>query len=86
MSIVILGKTGCGKCTAAKEKIALMGLTCVYVTVDNALNWKSEKAHEALAAAAFAGLEFGHLPILVIDGIAYQYAAAMKVLKKRGKQ
>ena len=83
MTIVIIGKTGCGKCEAAKEKIALLGLTCDYVAIDHATEWKNQNAHEALAAAAFAGLDFGHPPILVIDGQAYRYAAAMKVLKKR---
>lgn len=82
MKIVILGKESCGKCESAKEKIKLLGLTCEYIALDNATNWRKTGAVKALAAAAYAGLDFGKPPIVVIDGNAFRYSAAMKVLKK----
>jgi len=83
MQITILGKSGCGRCTKAKEKAALMGFDFEYIAVDEPGEWWINGAVEALAAAAFAGLDFGHPPIIVIDGAAYQYAAGMKALKER---
>ncbi len=83
MQITILGKSGCGRCDSAKEKAALMGFEFDYIDFDNPAEWWVNGAVEALAAAAFAGLDFGHPPIIVIDGTAYKYAAGMKELKGR---
>lgn len=81
MRITVLGKTGCGKCESAKQKLEIMGFKYSYIAMDNAENWRENGAVDALAATAFASLDFTHPPIIVIDNIAYEYSKAMKVLK-----
>lgn len=82
--IVVLGKSGCGKCASAKEKLELMGLPYHAVELDTAEGRDHPSADDALAAAADGGLNIGNdIPIIVIDGVAYKYAEAMKTLKAR---
>jgi glutaredoxin len=81
MKIVVLGKTGCGKCEACKAKLGLMSLPFEYVALDSPNGWREQGAVDALAAAAMAGLDFRHPPIVVIGEQAYTYSAGMKELK-----
>lgn len=82
MHIVILGKTGCGRCEACKEKFRLLGLKCTYVAMDNPNGWRKQGATDALAAAAWANMDISHPPIIVIDGRPYTYAGAMREAKR----
>jgi glutaredoxin len=85
MRIVILGKSGCGKCAAAKEKLERMGLAYTYVALDNPNGWRKQGAAKALADAAMAGMDISRPPVVVVDDEAYDYSAAMKILKARVK-
>lgn len=85
MTIVILGKSNCGKCKSAREKLEGMGLAHDYITIDNPKDWRRCAAHNALASAVMDKIDpTKELPVVVIDGKAFRYAAAMKELK-RGK-
>lgn len=82
--IVILGKSGCGKCEAAKGKMALLGMEYAYVELDTGAGRDHEAADDALSIAIAAGLNITtDIPIIVIDAMAYKYAEAMKELKAR---
>lgn len=86
MQVVILGKTGCGKCAAAKEKLERMGFAYTYVAIDDPEGWRECNAQDALAAAVMEGIDHTReIPILFIDGKPLLYAAAMKELKARMK-
>lgn len=86
MEIVVLSKCGCGKCEAAKEKLEKMGFAYAYVAMDDPEGWRECGAADALAASVMAGIDHTReLPILVIGGTPFLYAAAMKELKARKK-
>lgn len=86
MEIILLGKTACGKCEAAKEKLEKMGFAYAYVAMDDPEGWRECGAADALAASVMAGIDHTReLPILVIEGTPFLYAAAMKELKARKK-
>jgi len=85
--IYVHGKPGCDLCDAAKEKLARLGLAYTFVNLesaptDAALNWRATGCAEAMAHYA----ENGKLPVIVINGAGYAYAAAMKRLKKMRKK
>lgn len=82
MQIIVLGKTGCKKCEACKEKLNLLGKNFRYIAIDDPETWRTNGAVSAVAEAAYAGLDFTHPPIVVIDRKAYTYSEAMRVLKK----
>lgn len=84
MEIILFGKTLCGKCQAAREKLEKMGFAYTYVAIDDPEGWRECNAQDALAASVMAGIDHTReLPILVIDGTPFLYAAAMKELKAR---
>jgi len=58
-----------------------MGFEYEYIALDDNENWRENGSVEAMAATALAGLDFTHPPIIVINGDAYEYSKAMKVLK-----
>jgi len=91
MKVVILGKSGCGKCESAKQKIEIMRtkgmeIECSYLAMDNpAEGWQLIGAEDAISAAIMAGLDIGHPPIIYVDGVAYDYSAGIKAIKEFGK-
>lgn len=91
MKVIILGKSGCGKCASAKQKIELlkskgMEIECSYLAMDDpGENWQQIGAEDAVAAAIMAGLDITHPPIIYVDGEAYDYSAGMKAIKDFGK-
>lgn len=82
MKITILGKTGCARCEACKEKMDLMNIQYEYVAMDNPIGWQGTGAVEALVSAVLADIDINKPPIIVIDGEALGYSAAMKRLKR----
>jgi glutaredoxin len=83
IGIVILGKSNCGKCQAAKDKIERLGLEYVYVAMDEPNGWKRKVVTEAMGCANQQDMDIGRPPIIVIDNQAFEYAAAMKTLKAK---
>ena len=86
MEIYVFGKTSCGKCDAAKKNLGKLGVKYKYVALDNPGNWRGIGAENAMAEIAFANMDIGHPPILVIDGTPYEYAAAMAALKAKTRE
>ncbi|MEN6550182.1 MAG: glutaredoxin domain-containing protein [Armatimonadia bacterium] len=80
--ITLFGKKNCGLCTAAKDKLRLMGLPFEFVDigplVEHHDGWRNDGSVEALAASTMFE---GHLPIFKIAGRFYSYPEAMRLLK-----
>jgi glutaredoxin len=85
MTIFVIGKSSCKKCHAALQKLDLLKLEYTYFAQDKPENWRNvEGLIEAFASSAFAAIDFKtQIPIIVIDGKAYLYSEAMKVLKQK---
>lgn len=82
MQIVILGKSGCRKCEACKDKMERMQLSYEYIDLENLNGWRHQGAARALAAAAWADIDWTQeLPVVVVGDDAYRYAAGMRALK-----
>lgn len=84
MKIIVLGKSGCGKCKAALEKLIRMRLNFNYVALDKGTRPRQRaNGVTALAAAVDAGIDFNkELPVIVIDDTAHTYSTAMRTLRK----
>ena len=86
MAIKVYGKEGCGRCTAAKDKLKMMGFK--YEEHDlryhTALhdNWRNDGSIELLAAHA----EDDSLPLIRIGEKFHDYAGAMKALKELARE
>lgn len=81
-TVIVLGKTTCGKCEACKEKLDRMSIPYNYIALDKLNGWRTHGAADALAACVADGIDFTtEIPVVVIGGIAHRYAKAMKVLK-----
>jgi len=86
MTISVYGKTGCGRCTAAKDKLKMMGFK--YDEHDLAYhtgfheNWRTDGSIEVLAAHA----DNEALPLIRIGTSFHDYAGAMKVLKDLARE
>ena len=104
MTVVVLTKTGCGKCHAASDKLRRLRVMHLLVPMDNPgrttierplmpgerpegdwvssqVEWRDTVASAAIARAAGQGFDITKPPVLVIDGTAYDYPGAMRVLK-----
>lgn len=78
--VIVAGKPGCGKCEAAKDKLARMGYGCRFVDLMAApADWREIDLAEPMARYQLA-LE---LPWLRVRGAWLSYPEAMKTL--RGK-
>jgi len=81
--IIILGKSGCQKCEAARQKMDLLNRDYTYVNMSNE-NWRNSELTDLVATALAQGIDpTEELPIFFIHKIACSYSQAMKIL--RGK-
>ncbi|MFA5754222.1 MAG: glutaredoxin domain-containing protein [Patescibacteria group bacterium] len=80
MHIVLLGKTDCGQCEYAKRELEKRIIKFEYIPLDDNENWRENGSIEAMAAVAFASLDFTHPPLFVIGNNAYEWVQAMKVM------
>ena len=80
--IKVYGKSGCGLCEAAKDKLRKMGFefeSCdLPSTVKFHEGWRSDDAVEVLATYT----DIGTMPVIVVDGEAMSYPESMRLLKK----
>lgn len=80
--IVLFGKKNCNLCTAAKDKLRLLGLDFSFIDltplVEHHEGWRTDGSVEALAVSTVFD---GHLPIFKIAGRLYSYPEAMRTLK-----
>lgn len=80
MHIVVLGKTDCPSCEQAKYELRKREIQFEYIAMDKLENWRETCVVDAVSATAFANLDFTHPPILIVNGDAYEYQPAMKVI------
>lgn len=84
MRIIIYGKTGCGKCEAAKAKMKKMGIEFESRLLEDAIahhdGWREDGSVGVMAAHSMMDT----MPLIEIEGIFFDYPGAMKALK--GKQ
>ena len=88
--IRIYGKAGCERCTAAKEKLDLLGLKYEYhdlsEIIDEKTNHWRTRVDEALDLRAEMCIDES-VPIVWMKGKGYmRYAAAMKAAKEAAKE
>jgi len=83
MTIVVYTKQGCGICQDAKDKLDLMKVPYTVKAYEDILNphpgWRTDGTVEARAMAALIG---DKAPMIVINGAPFEYAAAMKEVKR----
>ena len=80
--VIVYGKKGCGLCEAAKDKLKKMGLPFESKILADFLTpeqWAKTPEAVREVQACYADIET--LPVIVIDGQAMGYPAAMKTLK-----
>ena len=83
MSIPVYGKPGCKLCEAAKEKLQLLSIAYKFVDLESVPDdWRTNGMVAAMAE--YEMKERKKLPLIGIDGVIYEYAEAMKILKGRG--
>lgn len=84
LAIVLYAKPGCGICESAKAKLALMGLAFEVRDLAQGLathpGWREDGSVELLAASAMLN---NAVPIVSIEGRYFDYAGAMRELKRR---
>jgi len=84
MTITVYGKSKCGKCDSAKEKLVRMGLKFDVRDIDYLTEphegWQTDGSVDVLAGWA---LKNQAVPLIKIGGQYYTYPEAMKELKSR---
>jgi glutaredoxin len=81
MEIKVFGKQNCGLCESAKGKLKMMGIPFeVFELTDFTQpheGWRTDGSVELLACYS----DIDTLPVVMIDGKAMSYPAAMRALK-----
>lgn len=81
MRIIIYGKTGCGKCEAAKSKLEKMGVEYEYRLLEDAIKhhdgWRDDGSVGVMAAHSLMDT----MPLIQIGEMFLDYPAAMNALK-----
>ncbi len=85
MTVTIYTKPGCAICESAKQKLRLMAVPFEERDLDAemspAATWRGNGRIGLRAQWALIG---ERVPMILIDGEAYDYAGAMRELKKGG--
>ena len=83
MDVKLYGKPGCKLCEGAEEKLVLMKVPYEKYIIDFFSTphngWRDD---DSVDVQALHCLINNHIPMIVIDGKPYAYAAAMRELKK----
>ncbi len=86
MKVHVYSKEGCGRCTAAKEKLQRMGYQYeehnLQYHVEFHEGWEDDGSIEILAAHS----QINTMPLIRVGNEFLDYAAAMKALKSLRKQ
>jgi len=87
MQITIYGKKGCGKCTAAKDKMRLMGVEYTSANLADFINptegWRDGPHREVLAWAADQNASLGDaMPAIQINDRVYDYSGGIKEIRR----
>lgn len=81
MTIDVYSKPGCGKCAAAKSKLALMGLTFTEHNLEYYVShhegWRTDGSADVMAAHTMLDT----LPIFRLNDEFHDYPTAMRKLK-----
>jgi len=82
MVVHVYSKDGCGRCTAAKDKLQRMGYAYqehdLQYHVEYHEGWQEDGSIEVLAAHS----EMNTLPLIRVGDDFLDYSAAMKLLKR----
>lgn len=80
--VYVYGKAKCSKCDAAKAHLTTMGVAYQWVDMDEAsANPPADWRATPIAAARAEYEHSGTLPVIVLNGAAMSYPAAMRRLK-----
>lgn len=82
MTVEIFSKQGCKKCSAAKEKMALLGVDYsehdITYHIAPHQGWREDGSSELMTAHTL----FGTLPLIRVNGTVHDYSGAMKALRQ----
>lgn len=82
--IRLYGKTDCGLCAAAKDKLHKLGLNFEALNLEDFTQphegWRRDRSCEISAAYAI----IDKLPLIEVDGEYHDYPSAMRRLKQSG--
>lgn len=81
MTIQVYSKPGCGKCTAAKNKLQLMGLVYTEHNLEDYVSFHEGWRHDGSADVMAAHSMLDTLPLFRVDGEFHDYPSAMRKLK-----
>jgi len=82
MNVTVYGKTGCKRCKAALDKLALMEIRYSYVDLSLSTCFRENpKAVDAMVESVMRKETF---PVFLIDERWYDYPEAMAELKRLG--
>ncbi|MDR0363373.1 MAG: hypothetical protein LBJ46_11935 [Planctomycetota bacterium] len=83
MEIHVYSKLGCGKCDAAKKKLALMGFDYTEHNLEYHVSlhdgWRQDGSTDVMAAHSIMDT----LPLFKLDEEFHDYPTAMRLLKER---
>lgn len=83
MSITLYGKKDCGLCAAAEHKFKLMKVKYKKCDIEYYTNlhegWRTDETLDVLAHHCLINQQ---IPMIIIDGISYNYTSAMRILKQ----
>jgi hypothetical protein len=71
----------CGLCEAAKEKLRLMGISFKSFEIAEILQWHEGWRNDESVEVQACYADIDTMPVITVDGKAYSYPAAMKVLR-----
>lgn len=82
MKVTVFSKKGCKLCERCKEKLAVMKIKYTERDLEDSIRpHKGWRKSDAVAVRAAFAMVNDRVPLVMIDGDAYNYSGAMKRLK-----
>lgn len=82
MRVTVYGKPKCGLCESAKDKLKRMGVRFRSDSIERATTFHEGWRDDDSVAVTACYADIDTLPVVVLDGDAYSYPKAMKLLKQ----
>lgn len=82
MKIELFGKKDCGLCAGAEKKLQLMGFEYDKLDIDSVMalhdGWRNDGSINVMSLHCLINRK---IPMILIDGVPYEYTKAMRFLK-----